>query len=1088
MKNPFEYPWIPDTGLGTYVNPVLHADYSDPDVIRHGEDFWMVASSINCTPGLPILHSRDLVNWTLANHAVRQVPHPRYAEVHPGCGIWAPAIRHHDGRFWIFFPMPDEGIYVTTAEDPLGRWCEPWLLQQACGWIDPCPFWDDDGRAYLAHAYANSRAGKKERIHLRPMSSDGRRLLGEGQELFHTPHHPFLEGPKVHKLHGWYYILAPGGGVAPGWQVVFRSRNIWGPYEEKVVLERGSTEINGPHQGALVDLPNGEWWFLHFQDSGPFGRIIHLQPVVWPDEWPMPGVDYDGNGIGEPVPGWTKPGIGGGSAAAIPDTTDEFAGATLGLQWQWHANHQDSWASFSARPGWLRLMSLPKPDMDLCLTPHFLGQKFPARSFAVETLLDFSGGGCGEIAGLGVVGAGHAALALRKTTSRDEFVFLHNGTLELIGHASSSPVRLRVTVRQDGECEFSFATGDGPFVSHPKTFTAREGGWIGAKIGLFSLAGRDEIRPHGHADFDYFRFSAPSQPYPPQLTAGFDERRAILMALGVPPVTYGADAIHSLASGGDVAAANIVLRRVAEWHDDPHPDGFAGIKLCRAWYLFGSTGGLEAETREEIRHFFLLHDFSCIYQSENHGLIFHSARYLMAVVFPEETFVAYGKTGAELREEDGAWLKRFLRYRAGHGWGEFDSVYLAVDWECLTCLFDFSPDAELRRLAGMMLDLLLADFEVDALRGMYGGAHGRIYERHALDHAAMPAPFLHYLYFGGEPPPANQADNFWIDSLTSSYRPHPTVVGLALNRKLPYENRERKHLHNVADVLPQVPLAGSIRKYTYWTPDYVMGCVQYQDPYPDGCPHYPHHNGLPVPFEQRQTAGYAHHQQHEWDLTFATRTDARLFTHHPGNYAAHEYWTGDRLCGCGHFFQNRSALIALYDIPSDQSFQSIHAYVPASAFEEIVEEKGFLFVHAGGAYGALRLLAGYRWTREGKWKDREIIAEGPRHGVVCEAGREADFGSFAAFRDELAANTVRFDIERMELEYSSRQAGVLRIDTRGGRWIDGASADLDYPTYGSPWLRAPWGASRVEVNAGEDQQPLTLDFSEASLPPSNARA
>jgi beta-xylosidase len=280
MSSQASYPWIPDQGDGTYCNPVIHADYSDPDVIRHGEDFWLVASSFNCTPGLPILHSRDLVNWTLANHAIQQVPHPRYAEVQPGCGVWAPSIRFHDGRFWVFFPMPDEGVYVTTATDPAGAWSEPWLLQEAKGWIDPCPFWDDDGQAYLIHAYASSRAGKKERIHVRPMSADCRHLLGEGKEVFHTSHHAFLEGPKAYKLNGWYYILAPGGGVPTGWQVAFRARHIYGPYEEKIVLERGSTAINGPHQGALIDLPNGEWWFMHFQDTGPFGRIVHLQPVA----------------------------------------------------------------------------------------------------------------------------------------------------------------------------------------------------------------------------------------------------------------------------------------------------------------------------------------------------------------------------------------------------------------------------------------------------------------------------------------------------------------------------------------------------------------------------------------------------------------------------------------------------------------------------------------------------------------------------------------------------------------------------------------------------------------------------------------
>jgi beta-xylosidase len=502
------YPWIPDAGDGTFRNPVLHADYSDPDVIRHGNDFWLVSSSFNCTPGLPILHSRDLVNWELVNHAVKQVPHPRYAEVQLGCGIWAPSIRFHDGLFWIFFPMPDEGIYVTTAEHPAGKWSEPWLLQEAKGWIDPCPFWDDDGKAYLFHAFANSRAGKRDRLHVRPMSPDGRKLLGEGQEIVYAPQHPYLEGPKVHKIDDWYYVLAPGGGVPTGWQVVFRSKSIFGPYEEKIVLERGSTAINGPHQGALVDLANGEWWFLHFQDAGPFGRIVHLQPVKWQDGWPLMGVDHDGNGVGEPVATWPKPGVNEGSPVRIPATSDAFNDGKLGLQWQWHGNHHDDWADLNARSGWLRLASLPRLDGNISLAPHFLGQKYPAPTFVAETVLDFTGGHMGEVAGLAVVGGkDNVALALRKTRDGDEFILLENGVLTPVGPASTSPVRLKVRVAPDGSFVFYMATMTGAFAALPTTYRASEGAWVGAKVGLVALAA-SEARG-GHADFGYFNFSQP---------------------------------------------------------------------------------------------------------------------------------------------------------------------------------------------------------------------------------------------------------------------------------------------------------------------------------------------------------------------------------------------------------------------------------------------------------------------------------------------------------------------------------------------------------------------------------------------------
>ena len=517
------YPWVPDRGDGTFVNPVLYADYSDPDVIRDGEDLYLVASSFNCTPGLPILHSRDLVNWTIVNHAVRNLPDPRgvYDRVQPGCGIWAPAIRKHAGRFWIFFPMPDEGIYVTTADHPTGAWSEPHLVQAGKGLIDPCPLWDDDGRAYLVHAYAESRSGIKHVLRVRPMAPDGSRLLGEGEVIFHDPQRqPTLEGPKFLKRGGYYYILAPAGGVETGWQLVLRSRNVYGPYEEKLVLEQGSTPVNGPHQGALEQTAAGEWWFVHFQDAKPYGRVVHLQPVTWRDGWPMMGVDHDGNGIGEPVAGYRKPAIGGPVAIVVPQTSDEFDGDRLGLQWQWHANHRAEWYSLSARPGWLRMFPQaveqveggdPDRRIDLGGAANLLLQKLPARSFVAHTRVELSSRDDGARAGLVVTGREHAALAVRGGGhgARSEIVAIVNGHEEVVAIAKAGPVDLRVEVADGGECTFSYAADGRPFRSAGIRFRAREGVWIGAKVGLFSVTtGADA--GGGCADFDYFRFGPPA--------------------------------------------------------------------------------------------------------------------------------------------------------------------------------------------------------------------------------------------------------------------------------------------------------------------------------------------------------------------------------------------------------------------------------------------------------------------------------------------------------------------------------------------------------------------------------------------------
>ncbi|MBE2215687.1 MAG: glycoside hydrolase 43 family protein [Opitutaceae bacterium] len=509
MAHPHRFPWTPDSGNGEYRNPVIHADYSDPDVIRHGDDFYLVASSFCCTPGLPILHSRDLVNWTIVNHALRRLPHARYTEVQPGCGVWAPAIRHHAGRFWIFFPMPDEGIFVTTAEDPRDEWSDPWCLIEAKGWIDPCPFWDDDGRAWIVHAYAKSRTGIRNRIVLHEMLPDASRLVGEGRVIIHAEHQDVLEGPKLHKIDGLYYILAPGGGVTDGWQLAYRSASLQGPYAEHLVLERGSTGINGPHQGALVDLDDGEWWFIHFQDAGPFGRVTHLQPVRWINGWPEMGVDHDGNGVGEPVARWKKPSLPAAGQVATPQTTDEFDQSSLGRQWQWQANHEPGWASLDARPGWLRLASRPRADLRLPLAQHLLGQKFPAREFDCVTLVDINECRTGEVACLAVAGGGHgAAIGLRRgADGAHELVFIHDGTLHSVAASHDAVVRLRVRVAADGCCTFAWSCGPGGFEDLPVVFRSEEHGWMGARIGLVALALDPDAALRGSADFDYLRFS-----------------------------------------------------------------------------------------------------------------------------------------------------------------------------------------------------------------------------------------------------------------------------------------------------------------------------------------------------------------------------------------------------------------------------------------------------------------------------------------------------------------------------------------------------------------------------------------------------
>lgn len=514
--------WVADQGDGTYINPILHADYSDPDVIRAGEDYYMTASSFNSTPGLPVLHSRDLVNWRLIGHALpRQQPDSVFGRPQHGNGVWAPAIRYHKGEFYIYYGDPDFGIYMVKSKDPAGPWDPPVLVRAGKGLIDPCPFWDQDGKAWLVHAWAGSRAGIKSVLTLNRMSEDGTRLLDEGVIVFDGHRdHPTVEGPKMYKRNGYYYIFAPAGGVATGWQLVLRSKNIYGPYQEKIVMAQGDTEINGPHQGGWVETPGGESWFIHFQDKEAYGRIVHLQPMKWTADWPVIGIDKDGDGTGEPVMSFAKPEVDGTYPVQTPVESDEFNAPALGLQWQWHANPQGTWAFPDAASGNLRLFSaeLPESMDNYWDVPSLLLQKFPAEAFQATTSLRFYPQEklMGERVGFIVMGASYAYLSLVK---KDDGLYLcyttcedaENGDPEketVLHKLEEEAPRLyfRVEVGEGAECRFSYSLDGEDFQPVGETFTAQPGKWIGAKLGLFcTRPGR--INDSGYADVDWFRIT-----------------------------------------------------------------------------------------------------------------------------------------------------------------------------------------------------------------------------------------------------------------------------------------------------------------------------------------------------------------------------------------------------------------------------------------------------------------------------------------------------------------------------------------------------------------------------------------------------
>lgn len=509
--------WNADNNDGTYTNPIINSDYSDPDVIRVGKKFYMTASSFNCIPGLPILESNDLVNWKLIGYALtKQIPEEVYDLSQHGNGVWAPCIRYHNKQFYIYYPDPDFGIYMVKSAKPDGPWSEPILVKAGKGLIDPTPLWDYDGKAYLVHAFAGSRAGIKSMLVVCGMNAEG--TVATNDTVLIIDGHldeSTIEGPKIHKKDGFYYVFAPAGGVATGWQTVLRSKNIYGPYEKRKVLHQGKTAINGPHQGAWVQTEKGEDWFIHFQDKGIYGRVVHLQPMKWIDNWPVIGVDEDGDGIGEPVLTYKKPNVGKEYPIVSPPDSDEFNEPKLGLQWQWHANPKINWG-FPSSEGTFMLNCIPKTNeaVNLYNVPHLLLQKFPNDSFSATAKLQFNFHTDGEEAGLLVMGLDYSYLRIKKINgkvvlSQITCLNAHKGEAETEVEAvsmSNNLVYLQVKVLEKGLCTFFYSEDGTNFKSIGTPFTAKEGKWIGAKIGFVALR-EGFINDAGNVKIDWIRFN-----------------------------------------------------------------------------------------------------------------------------------------------------------------------------------------------------------------------------------------------------------------------------------------------------------------------------------------------------------------------------------------------------------------------------------------------------------------------------------------------------------------------------------------------------------------------------------------------------
>jgi len=522
--------WCPDNGDGTYTNPVLNADYSDPDVCvgASGKDYYLTASSFQCIPGLPILHSTDLVNWEIVGHALKKLePDSIFNKPAHGMGVWAPSIRYHQGYYYIYWGDPDYGVFMVRTKNPEGTWEKPVCVVPGQGMIDTCPLWDEDGRCYLVNGWAGSRAGFNSVLTVRELSADGTQAISDPVIVFdggnanHT-----TEGPKFYKYKGYYWIMCPAGGVKEGWQLAMRSKSPYGPYEYKTVLAQGSTDVHGPHQGGWVHTAEGEDWFMHFNDRYEYGRVVWLQPVDWSTGWPVMGKAAKGSYCGEPYLTYRKPKSSMPTKIVNPAESDEFNTLQLGKQWQWHANYDQRYGMPTA-DGFLRLYTYKESYKfkNLWEAPNLLLQKTPAEIFTATAKVRMAAKGEGQYGGLIMMGRDYSCLVIQRVGDKFQLqqrtcIKADNGKEETVKVlATLNPTEkdkidyqpaiyedmyLRMQVK-DGKVNFSYSSDGKTFKSAGDTFKMREGKWIGAKVGFVAETSQN-AKNQGFLDVDWIRF------------------------------------------------------------------------------------------------------------------------------------------------------------------------------------------------------------------------------------------------------------------------------------------------------------------------------------------------------------------------------------------------------------------------------------------------------------------------------------------------------------------------------------------------------------------------------------------------------
>jgi len=487
-----------DNENGTYTNPIIWSDFPDNDVIRVNDTYYMVTTSMYFFPGVPILKSKDLVNWEYASNAVQRFKqHPFYdlnGGNRYGHGQWASSLRYHKGKFYVLFVTLDEGGMLLTADKAEG----PWVLHKLPkAYYDAGLFFDDDNRTYIVHGFSKLSITEVDE-NLSPTSKDS--------VIFDKVQRKGLEGSHVYKINGYYYIYATYGG-GDGYQVALRSKNIYGPYEEKVVLKDDMNLAGkGVHQGALVQTQTGQWWSIIFQDRDGVGRVPTLQPVTWIDNWPMVGEN------GKAVVTYRKPDVGKNWPVTVLPTSDEFEKNTLGLQWSWNHNPDDSCWSLSARKGYLRL-NTAKVVNNLPQARNTITQRIFGPYSTATTEFDISKMINGDIAGLGILQNPYSYIGIAMKSGHKKIIMVDNGKIidsAEINNTNTIYLRASVVTTTD-EVTFNYSFNNLKFTPIGNIFHMQFSlkMFTGNRFVLFNYATE---KLGGYVDINWFRMDTRKGP------------------------------------------------------------------------------------------------------------------------------------------------------------------------------------------------------------------------------------------------------------------------------------------------------------------------------------------------------------------------------------------------------------------------------------------------------------------------------------------------------------------------------------------------------------------------------------------------